>query len=260
MSRLAQGPGLASRAWLCVLLVALLAVPQAFLAASARAAPDAAGRWDGQAQIPGAPMPMVVDLQAGRAGQWQGSVIIPGRGVKGAVLGQLRVDDNGVAFNLSSAIPDLPDVPPARVELRWQPDGRLGGEFHQGANVAPLTLKRIGPAQVDVPPPLPALPETLAGVWRGRYELGGYPRDVSLTLSPSADGTGQGEMVIVGRRRSVLAMDRIDPGSAFVILESSSTGVRVEGRWNAAQGLIEGHFLQGPFEARLLLRREAVVP
>ena len=59
--------------------------------APALAAPGAAGRWEGVADVPGNPLRLVVDLDPGANGRWDGSVILPDRGVKGAPLDELAV-------------------------------------------------------------------------------------------------------------------------------------------------------------------------
>jgi hypothetical protein len=226
------------------------------------AAPAAAGRWTGQAEIPGAALPMVVDLQPGADKAWVGSVILPGRGIKGAPLADIQVDDQGVRFSLAAAFGGDLSPTSARVELRWQPDGRLAGEFHQAGHRAALVLTRTGAAQVDLPPPVSLPGPDLLGTWRGRYQLGGYPRDVTVTLTREPGSRVRGELVILGRRRSVLPIDQVHQGRGFVTLHSSQAGVRIEGRLHSAERRIDGHFLQGPFEAELVLRQavEGAVP
>ena len=46
----------------------------ALAAAQAFAAPAAAGRWEGVADVPGNPLRLVVDLDPGADGHWDGSV------------------------------------------------------------------------------------------------------------------------------------------------------------------------------------------
>lgn len=217
------------------------------------AAPDAAGRWVGTAEIPGAPMRVVVDLEPAPAG-WIGSVILPGRGVKGAPLNALQVDDTGVRFGLAAALRFGPEPPP-QVQLRWQADGTLAGDYTQAGHRAALVLRRSGAAQVDRPTPATVITADMTGRWRGRYELGGAPRDVTLTLQRAADGFGRGELLIVGKRTSTLPIDHIVQGQAFITLRSTEADIRIEGRWGG--GEIHGLFVQGPFEAPLTLRRDA---
>lgn len=230
------------------------------LAANAATA-SVAGRWEGEARIPGAPLPIVLDLAPKADGGWAGSVTLPGRGVKGAPLDALSVGADGrVQASLAKALGGPPSELPTQLALRMLPDGRLEGDFRQGGHSTSASLRRSGEAQVDPPPPRTPLPPAMAGTWRGRYELGGVPREVTLTLSPPPAGADPatapaGELLIVGKRRSQLVVDRVAASDRFAILEASAAGLRLEGRWDAAAGTFDGLVLQGPFEAAVKLQR-----
>lgn len=239
-------------------LVAAL-VPSVLLAAGAA---DPSGRWEGEARIPGAPLPIVLDLtRAPAGGAWTGSVTLPGRGAKGIALDTLAVAADGqVDAGLAKALGGPPSEQPTRLALRLLPEGRLEGALQQGGHAAGVTLRRSGQAQVDAPPPHTPLPPALAGTWRGGYTLGGAPREVTLTLAaPRADASGApaGELLIVGKRRTQLAIDRVDAAERYVTLEANAAGIRLEGRWDGAAGSFDGTFVQGPFEAPLRLQRES---
>lgn len=238
----------------------LIAVPSLLVAAATAAAPDPAGRWEGAAQIPGAPQRLVLDLARDQTGSgWTGSLTLPGRGTKGAPLQALQVRaDGSVQADAASAFGGPPGELPTQLALRLLPDGRLEGQWRQGGHTAGVSLRRSGEAQVDPPPARTAVPVPLAGTWRGRYELGGYPREVTLTLQSTSDPQAPaGELLIVGKRRSQLVVDRVNAGARFVTLEAGSAGIRLEGRWDTAGGVIDGTFSQGPFEAPVQLTREA---
>lgn len=236
-----------------------LAAWSVLAAAAAPASP--AGRWEGEARIPGAPMPIVLDLAPTANGGWAGSVTLPGRGVKGVWLDQLRVGaDGSVQASLANALGGPPSELPTLLALRMLPEGRLEGDYRQGGHSAVASLRRSGEAQVDTPPPRTPLPPAMAGTWRGGYELGGVPRDVTLTLSPPPAGADPatapaGELLIVGKRRSQLVVDRVAASERFVTLEASAAGLRLEGRWDGAAGTFDGLVLQGPFEAPVKLQR-----
>ncbi len=233
---------------LCVATAGVLA------SASAIAASDVAGRWEGVADVPGNPIRLVVDLAPGAAGPWEGSAILPGRGVKGAPLSALAVDGCDVHFDLSAAFAGGAAAP--RVALACAGDGMLAGELTLGGQSARVSLRRSGEAQVDRPAVSSVLGAALAGRWTGRYDMGGYARQVTLTLAnrPGAGGTGQ--MVVVGKRTTTLEIDQVTQGREFVTLRAHAADVTIEGRFTAEAGLIEGVFSQGPFEAPLVLRRE----
>lgn len=227
--------------------------PLGLLTATAQAAPDMAGRWEGEARIPGGGLPMVVDLENST-----GSVTLPGRGVKGAPLADLKVDGDSLRFTLAAAFA-IPQASTPSAQLRWQIDGTLVGTFLQAGQEAPLSLRRTGAPQVDRPSPATAVSPDLTGTWRGRYELGGYPREVTLTLANQANGLGGGELLIVGKRTTRLPLDRVHQGQSFLTLDASSAGIRVEGRWQpggTGPARFDGQFMQGPFEAALSLTRD----
>lgn len=226
-------------------------------AAVAAAAPDAAGRWEGVAELPSGPQRLVVDLDRDAQGRWRGSVVLPGRGVKGAPVEGLAVADGAVSFDLVGAFPGGEALQP-RVSLAPQADGSLAGRFALGGQRAPVRLERTGPAQVDRPPVNSTLSAALAGRWTGRYELAGVPREVTLTLSNVAGGRGGGQLVIVGKRTTTLAVDEIVQGREYVALRASAADFRIEGRFAPEAGVIDGTMAQGPFEAPLVLRRQAV--
>jgi hypothetical protein len=223
--------------------------------AGAHAAADAAGRWEGVADIPGRPLRLVVDLDRDSQGRWQGSAILPGRGVKGVPLDGLAVDGCDVRFALTRAFMGG-DVLQPTVRLACQANGSLAGTFALGGRSTAVSLHRSGAAQVDRPAPAGPLGAALTGRWTGRYELGGVPREVTLTLA-NRDGVGGGQLVIVGKRTTTLVVDQVTQGREFVTLRASAADFRIEGRFSPDSGVIDGGVAQGPFEAAIVLRRQA---
>jgi hypothetical protein len=226
-----------------------------FACAGARAASDPAGRWEGVADVPGQPLRLVIDLDRDAQGRWAGSAILPGRGVKGAAVDGLAVTGCDVRLGLAAAFPGGDTLQP-RLLLACQADGALAGTFTLGGRSAAVRLHRSGPAQVDRPPAGSAITASLAGKWTGRYELGGYPREVTLTLANGAGGTGAGQLVIVGKRTTTLQVDQVVQGREFVTVRASGAGFSIEGRFAAQDGVIDGAVSQGPFEAAIVLHRQ----
>ena len=230
-----------------------LATACALAAAHAFAAPDPGGRWEGVADVPGNPLRLVVDLERAPDGRWEGSVILPDRGVKGAPLDGLAVSGCDVRFGLAAAFAGGGGAQP-HVALACQADGSLAGSFELAGLGTRVSLRRSGAAQVDRPPANSVIGVALAGRWTGRYELGGFPREVTLTLANRAGSGGGGQLVIVGKRTTTLEVDQVIQGREFVTLRASAANYRIEGRF-AADGTIEGAVMQGPFEAAIVLRR-----
>ncbi len=226
-------------------------------AVAGAATTDPAGRWEGVIDVPGHPTRLVVDLDRDAHGAWQASVVLPDRGVKGAPAQALSVAGCDVAFGLAGAFLGGDALNP-RVALACRPDGSLAGRFELGGQGAPVQLRRTGAAQVDGPPVNSVLGPALVGRWTGRYELGGVPRQLTLTLANGADGTGSGQLVIVGKRTTTLVVNEIVQGREFVTLRAAAVDFRIEGRFSADTGVIDGTMMQGAFEAPLVLRRQAV--
>ncbi len=227
--------------------VLLLVLAGAWLA-PALAADTWSGRWEGLAAIPGTPMPVVLDLDA-----QAGSVTLPGRGVSGAPLRQLVIEGSTLRASLETAIPTFGAAgPPPSLALERRADGRLGGQLLLGGQAAELTLERTGSAQVRPEPSSSPVSAALAGTWRGRYELGGYPREVTLKIASGTPGTAT--LVIVGKRTTEVPIDRVVQGPAYLSVESSAMGLTIEGRYGSET--IDGTLQQGPFELPLVLRRE----
>jgi hypothetical protein len=219
------------------------------------AAADPSGRWEGAVDIPGAPMRLVVDLARDDQGAWMGSVILPGRGVKGAALDGLVVSGGHVAFGLAAAFTGGAKQAP-QVALDGRPDGALAGSFTLGGQTADVLLRRSGVAQIDRPPASTPISAGLAGRWLGRYELGGVPRQVTLTLGDRGPGGSAGRLVIVGKRTTTLDVDQVVEGREYVTLRASAADFRIEGRLSTGDGILDGAMSQGPFEAPIVLRRE----
>lgn len=226
--------------------------------AGAHAAGDAAGRWEGVADVPGHPLRLVVDLDRDAQGRWEGSVILPGRGVKGTPLDAVAVGGCDVRFGLAAAFPGGEALRP-QVALACQADGSLAGTLALGGRSTAVSLHRSGAAQVDRPAPSSVLSPALAGRWTGRYELGGVTREVTLTLANREGSGGGGQLVIVGKRTTTLVVDQVTQGREFVTLRASGADFRIEGRFSPDEGVIDGGVAQGPFEAAIVLHRQAAV-
>ncbi|HRI18691.1 MAG TPA: hypothetical protein PL196_09225, partial [Burkholderiaceae bacterium] len=119
-----------------------------------------------------------------------------------------------------------------------------------------LALVRSGAAQVDLPERSTAVDAALLGRWEGGYELGGYRRQVTITLANrSDDGAAQATLVIVGKRRSEVPVDLVVQSARWLRIVSADAGLEFELRWPAPDGVLRGQFRQGPLQADVLLRR-----
>lgn len=225
----------------------------ALLAAAfpAGAAQDPAGRWTGRAEVPGRPLPLVVDLAKDAAGTWIGSLTIPGFDVKGAPLGGIAIAGPDVSFDSGDALGAPPDGP-ALFKARL--DGAaMAGELRQGGNVAPFLLRRTGEAQVDLGSRSGPVAEATQGRWIGEYELGGYARHVTVDIANEGLAKPRVDFVVVGKATTKLPIDFVAEQDGVLRIESRLYRISFEGR--VAGERIVGSLEQGPVEVPLVLRR-----
>ena len=222
-------------------------------AALCQAAPSAAGRWEGVAQIPGLELKLIVDLSDEGGKGWIGSIIVPGFGIKGEPLVDLHGSSGDLAFAIKAA---LGNERAGRAELKAHltPENKLAGNFTQGGNSAPFVLEKTGPPQVDVPPRNTAVSKELEGEWKGDYEMMGYARHATMKFANRAEGAAL-EFVIVGKKVNNVPVTLVTQEGDFLTIKSDEFGMTFEGRFVKEAGEIKGTLSQGPLEAPLLLRR-----
>jgi hypothetical protein len=208
-----------------------------------------AGRWEGTIEVPGAAQELVIDLERDGAGAWSGSAILPGRGIKGAPLQGLRAEGESLRLDLSAAMPYPPATPP-ELEMHREGEDGLRGEMRFEGLLAAVSLQRTGAAQVDHPPASRPIAAALSGTWTGGYELFGQPRRVSLRLEEQG-----ARMTIVGQRTTEVVFALRQHHGTQLVLSGNDYDIAFEGTADAERGLIDGVFLQGPFELPLRLQR-----
>jgi hypothetical protein len=224
------------------------------LAALAAGAASLEGRWSGAAAIPGRELAIVIDLERDASGAWAGSLIVPGFDVKGAPLQNVVVRGDELRCDAGEALASAPSGP-ATFVARLGEDGRLRGELTQAGNVAPLMLARTGAPQVERPRRSAAVATGTEGRWIGEFELGGYPRQVTLDIANRGSAAPQVEFVVVGKATTKLPVDFIAEDDGVLRIESRAYRIAFEGR--VAGGRIEGSIEVGPQEIPLRFRRPA---
>ncbi len=218
------------------------------------AAENAAGRWEGSAQIPGLDLKLVVDLSEEAGKGWIGSIIVPGFGVKGAQLTDLRVTGSDVAFAIKGALGNE-RAGKAQLKAHLTADGHLAGDFLQGGNSAPFVLEKTGPPQVDLPPRNTVVSQELIGEWKGDYEMMGYARHAKIKFANRGAEGAAVEFVVVGKKVNNVPVSLVTQNGNFVTIKSDDFGITFEGRFVKETGEIKGTLSQGSMEAPLLLRR-----
>ena len=224
-----------------------------FPALAMGAGPSAEGRWEGRIDIPGRALRVVVDLAQEPAGAWTGSIIVPGLGMKGAPLANVVATGAGVAFDVGGPL-GTPTYGPAHFEARLSASA-MAGEMSQGGNVAKFSLERTGPAQVDSSPRSTAVARALEDRWSGEFELGGYPRHVTITLQNHAGGAATAKFVVVGKQTTDLPVDLVIEEDKLLRIESQPYRAVFEGRLAEQNDEIRGTLELGAFELPLVLRR-----
>jgi hypothetical protein len=218
------------------------------------AADDISGRWQGQAQVPGRPLALTVDLARNASGAWIGSIIVPELNIKGTPLTDISGDPDRVAF----AIKGNGDSGAGQMTFAGKLDSgqSIDGDFSVGGNTAKFALRKVGAASVDLPLTGTALDKAFEGTWVGEYVFSDVPRHVTMTFSNSAGGTASAKFVIVGKKTTDVPVDLVRQDAAIVIVQSSQYQMTYEGRLRKETGQITGTFTQGPFELPLNLHRQ----
>ncbi|HSS26965.1 MAG TPA: hypothetical protein VLL50_03370 [Usitatibacter sp.] len=223
------------------------------LAAVAAAAPPE-GRWAGHAQLPGRSLPLVVDIAPGPSGGWIGSLTIPGQNIKGAELAQIALDGDRIAIDGGTVL-SLP-AGGGGVTFKARVEGTaIVGEMDQAGNKAPFRLVRTGPAQVDQAARSAPVASSTQGRWIGEFELGGYPRHVTLDIANDGANKPKVELVVVGKQVSRLPIDLVNEEEGILHIESRLYGTTLEARVSADR--MEGTLEVGANEIPILLRRSA---
>ena len=223
-------------------------------AALCQAAENAAGRWEGVAQIPGTELRLVVDLAKEDDKGWIGSIIVPGFGIKGAELVDQHPRGGDFLFTIKGALGN-PRAGYAQLKAHLASDGHLAGDFMQGGNTASFALTKTGPAQVELPPRSTGVAKEIEGEWKGDYEMMGYARHATIKFAPRGTEGVPTEFTIVGKRLNNVPVSLVTQDGDFITVKSDEFGITFEGRFSKEAGEIKGILSQGPMEAPLSLRK-----
>jgi hypothetical protein len=225
-------------------------------ALASAATPSVAGRWEGQVRIPGRMQPVIFDLAQDAGGRWTGSIILPGLGIKGAPLAHIVTQSGDVNFDVGDVLADQAGEP-AAFKARLVPGRGMQGEMRQGGNVAKFNAVRVGTAQVELLRRSTPVGAAIAAQWTGDFELGGYPRHVTITIENHGDAAATAQFVVAGKQTNVLPVDKVIEDGDFLRIESHAAHAAFEGRHAAATGEIRGVVELDELEVPLVLRRAA---
>jgi hypothetical protein len=172
-------------------------------------------------------------------------------------LSNVVVSDAGLAFELGSSLKS-PPYGPAAFKAHLTAADAMAGEMSQAGNVAKFSLTRIAPAQVEPSPRSTPVARDIADQWTGEFQLGGYPRHVTITLENHEDAPATARFVIVGKQTTNVPVDLVTEEGDFLRIESQANQFAFEGRFFKDSGEIRGIVELGPFgELPLVLHRSA---
>lgn len=233
-----------------VILALLFGIP----ALTSQAAPTAAGRWEGAVEIPGRELTLVVDVAQDAQGAWSGSIIMPGLRIRGAPLANLAVTASEVRFDTGDALGGAEGKAAFRAHLTAR--GTMVGEMRQAGNVAKFVLNYSGPPQVELPRRSTAVAAEFEGQWSGDYELGGYPRHLTISLHNHPGAAASVQFVVVGKQTTNVSVDLVTQEGDLLSIESHEYGVNFAGRI-AKPGEMDGTVVLGALEVPVVLHRVA---
>lgn len=212
------------------------------------------GRWEGVIRVPDRELRFTADFARDRGGAWAGSITMPGLSVQGAALSPIVVSETGIAFTVVNALGNATHGPATFRSQRISTE-RIVGEMRQAGNAAEFVMQRIGSARVEPPRRSTRVSASVEDEWVGEYELGGYPRRVTIALRNRGDAGATAEFVVVGKQTTRLPVDFVGEDGNFVRVEAQAMGVTFEGRFDPQRGEIGGAITLGPVELPLTLRR-----
>lgn len=230
--------------------VVIGAMMAASLATSASALPSTlGGRWEGAVQIPGSPVVIVLDLEQSAAGVWVGSAIFPGFGVKGAPLKDLAAQDSEFSGSVKSAMGE------PKLIARLTADGTLSGSYEQAGHRLPMSLKRAGVAQVDLPKQSTAIRKELEGGWESLLDLGAFKMRLGLKLANGGQGWAEGQLIMIDSGNSAAPVDLISQTGDKLELSIAAVNFGYEGLISRSNDELKGILRVGSLEFPLIWLR-----
>jgi hypothetical protein len=145
------------------------------------AQPTPAGHWEGTFDVNGRKIGLSLDLAQKDAG-WIASMGMPSENVTGLVVKDIVVNGKSVKF---MAV----EIMMATVDLKLGDDGKLTGSISNTGNSLPVEFKRTGEANVQLPPPSPAVSKELEGDWVGTLKTPGPELEVTVHFKNQPDRT-----------------------------------------------------------------------
>lgn len=222
-----------------------------FFSFAAQPAKSPAGHWEGSINVPSMELKVSIDLAVGSEGLWIGDIDIPAQGAADLPLKDIAVAGTTVSF----ALPAGPGNP--RFQGKVSDDGTsISGDFLQGGNSFPFTLKRTGEASVTIPKRNAALPAAFVGKWEGSLETPGGKLRLAFNLD-NKSGAAAGTIDSLDQGAMGIPMDEISTTGGSILISVRAVGGKFAGKLDTEGRTLAGDWTQGGATLPLVLSRGA---
>jgi hypothetical protein len=211
----------------------------------------AAGRWEGNVQIPGSGLRVVFDLAQDSDGKWIGSAIVPGFGVKGIALSDLEVNGSEVSFAIKGTL----GAP--KIKGHIDAKNKFTGDFEEAGNTAPFVLGKAGPPQVEPQVKSTPVSKELEGEWQGDFVLPGRTLRVTVNLTNHDAGPASAKFHLKGKNDYDIPVDFVTQDGDLLTLESPAAHFIYQGFIQKDTGEIKGELELGPYDEPLVIHPAA---
>ena len=221
------------------------------LASYAQTKPGVAGHWEGSITIPSGALKVIIDLDQDSKGMWIGDIDIPDQNVKDVSLQAVRVSTESVSFDLTAD----PNGPKFKGKLS-EDGSTLAGDFSQGGNTFPMSMKRTGDAKVYVQPKNPALPDRFAGKWEGSLDAMGNTLRLVFNLG-NKENSANGTIDSLDQNANGIPMDEISVTENAIKISVKVVGGNYSGKLSDDGKVLTGEWTQMGNTLPLVLKKAA---
>ena len=218
-------------------------------AALAQSSSSASGHWEGNIEVPGQPLAIVVDLEKKAGDVWNGTISIPAQHVSAMPLSDIAVKDDVVSFAMKGVPGDPHFAGKVAAQART-----MSGDLSQGGMSMPFTLTWKGEPRIEAAPKSTKLTGDFEGSWEGTLAVGANQLRLIVKLANEGDAA-RGTMVSVDQGGGEIPITQITQAGSKLTLVVGPISGRYEGELKAGQ--IEGTWTQGPQSFPLVFRRQA---
>jgi hypothetical protein len=194
---------------------------------------------------------VLIDLALDAGGKWIGDIDIPAQRVTDMPLKSISVSGRAVGFELSMG----PGEPAFQGKLS-EDGGTLSGDFTQGGNTFPFTLKRTGEAKVFVPARNTELLARYVGKWEGSLETPGGKLRLVFNLA-NKDGSASGTIDSLDQGAMGIPMNEISATNGAIKIAVRIVTGSYDGKLSEDGKVLTGQWTQGGVTLPLVLNKAA---